>query len=91
MITMKMVYLMMTTMVIGKITAIPIMIGGEWMVGAGENELRTDDKGMLMFTYKELPNNDFDVICRKGNKEDHMTVNDMLTKMYGRKVYVVLA
>lgn len=81
----------MTTMVIGKNTAIPIMIGGEWMVGAGENELRTDDKGMLMFTYKELPNNDFDVICRKGNKEDHMTVNDMLTKMYGRKVYVVLA
>lgn len=24
----------------------------------------------------------------KGNKEDHMTVNDMLTKMYGRKVHV---
>lgn len=23
-------------------------------------------------------------------KEDHMTVNDMLTKMYGRKVHVVL-
>ena len=43
-----------------------------------------------MFTYKELPDNDFDLICRKGNKEDHMTVNDMLTKMYGRKVHVVL-
>lgn len=60
------------------------------MVGPGENELRTDEKGMLMFTYKELPDNDFDLICRKGNKEDHMTVNDMLTKRYGRKVHVVL-
>ena len=60
------------------------------MVGPGENELRTDEKGMLMFTYKELPDNDFDLICRKGTKEDHMTVNDMLTKMYGRKVHVVL-
>ena len=27
------------------------------MVGPGENELRTDEKGMLMFTYKELPDN----------------------------------
>ena len=60
------------------------------MVGPGENELRTDEKGMLMFTYKELPDNYFDLICRKGNKEDHMTVNDMLTKMYGRKIHVVL-
>ena len=36
------------------------------MVGPGENELRTDEKGMLMFTYKELPDNDFDLICWHG-------------------------
>ena len=61
------------------------------MVVAGENEFRTDNKDMLAFTYKPLPGNDMDVIFRRGSKEDHMTINDILSKMYGRKVYVVLA
>lgn len=56
-----------------------------------ESELRTENKDMLVFTYKELPNNDFEVICRRGKKEDYITISELLSKMYGRPVHIVLA
>lgn len=60
------------------------------MVGAGESEMRTEEKDMLLFTYKPLPDNNFDVICRRAGKEGHITMNELLSKMYGRQVHIVL-
>ena len=61
------------------------------MVKAGENEMRTDEKGMLVCTYKQIPNNDYEMIFRRGKTEDHMTLKELLYKLYGREVYVVIA
>lgn len=59
------------------------------MVKSDETQVRTDNKGMLMCTVKDMPDGDKRIIKRDGRKEDTMTVASFLMQVYGRPVAIM--
>lgn len=59
------------------------------MVRSNENEIRTDEKNMLVCTAVKDSSGNVELICRNGKKEDHISVNSLLTQAYGRSVAVM--
>ena len=57
------------------------------MIGSGEIEVRTDDKGLLICT--EIPKEDgVQIVGRKGKKEDKISIEQFLKKIYGQEMMI---
>ncbi len=59
------------------------------MVGIDETPVRTDQLDMLLCTAKMGSDGQMKLITRNGKKEDTMSVDRFLTKVYGRPVAVM--
>ena len=58
------------------------------MVRENEIEIRTDKKLMLFCTAVKAPDGNVELISRNGKKEDHISVNSLLSQAYGKNVVV---
>ncbi len=59
------------------------------MVRENEVEIRTEEKNMLFCTAVKLPDGNVELISRNGKKEDHISVNSLLSQAYGRNVAIM--
>lgn len=59
------------------------------MIGNNEIEVRTDERDILICTAEIKENGQVDIIGRKGKKEDRISVDRFLSKIYGRSVMVI--
>lgn len=59
------------------------------MVRENEIEVRTEEKNMLFCTAIKKEDGNVELISRNGKKEDHISVNSLLSQAYGRNVAVM--
>ena len=60
------------------------------MVRENEVEVRTEGKNMLFCTAINDEDGNIELICRRGKKEDSISINSLLSQIYGRNVAVML-
>ena len=53
------------------------------MIGENEIEVRTDEKDMLICTVEIKEDGQVEVISRSGKKEDRISIDRFLSKIYG--------
>lgn len=56
------------------------------MIGEKEIEVRTDEKDMLICTAMIKEDGQVELISRSGKKEDRISIDRFLSKIYGHKV-----
>ena len=56
------------------------------MIGEKEIEVRTDEKDMLICTAMVKEDGQVELIRRSGKKEDRISIDRFLSKIYGHKV-----
>ena len=56
------------------------------MIGEKEIEVRTDEKDMLICTALVKEDGQVELISRSGKKEDRISIDRFLSKIYGHKV-----
>ncbi len=56
------------------------------MIGEKEIEVRTDEKDMLICTAMVKEDGQVELISRSGKKEDRISIDRFLSKIYGHKV-----
>ena len=56
------------------------------MIGEKEIEVRTDEKDMLICTAMVKEDGQVELISRSGKKEDRISIDRVLSKIYGHKV-----
>lgn len=56
------------------------------MIGEKEIEVRTDEKDMLICTAMIREDGQVELISRSGKKEDRISIDRFLSKIYGHKV-----
>ena len=56
------------------------------MIGEKEIEVRTDEKDMLICTAMVKEDGQVELISRSGKKEDRISIDRFLLKIYGHKV-----
>ena len=56
------------------------------MIGEKQIEVRTDEKDMLICTAMVKEDGQVELISRSGKKEDRISIDRFLSKIYGHKV-----
>ena len=56
------------------------------MIGEKEIEVRTDEKDMLICTAMIKKDGQVELISRSGKKEDRISIDRFLSKIYGHRV-----
>ena len=56
------------------------------MIGEKEIEVRTDEKDMLICTAMIREDGQVELISRSGKKEDRISIDRFLSKIYGHRV-----
>lgn len=56
------------------------------MIGEKEIEVRTDEKDMLICTAMVKEDGQVELISRSGKKEDRISIDRFLSKIYGHRV-----
>ena len=56
------------------------------MIGEKEIEVRTDEKDMLICTAMIKEDGQVELISRSGKKEDRISIDRFLSKIYGHKI-----
>ena len=56
------------------------------MIGEKEIEVRTDEKDMLICTAMVKEDGQVELIRRSGKKEDRISIDRFLSKIYGHKI-----
>lgn len=56
------------------------------MIGEKEIEVRTDEKDMLICTAMIKEDGQVELIRRSGKKEDRISIDRFLSKIYGHKI-----
>ena len=56
------------------------------MIGEKEIEVRTDEKDMLICTAMVKEDGQVELIRRSGKKEDRISIDRFLSKIYGHRV-----
>ena len=56
------------------------------MIGEKEIEVRTDEKDMLICTAMIREDGQVELISRSGKKEDRISIDRFLSKIYGHKI-----
>lgn len=61
------------------------------MIKENEIEVRTDEKHMLFCTAQKKPDGSVELISRVGKKEDHISVNSLLSQAFGKNVTIMVS